>query len=148
MQYTYSIKFGLKIIAYGDKSEKALKQKFSRKGFSEKAQELSVALFKKNKYIDDNSQCEELVIKLCNEKHFGVRRIKEELYKKGYNSKAIEAAISDTEADFDCAAKEAFSVLSSKCDFSDQKQKSRLFSAMMRMGHDAETIKGLMHIEE
>ena len=132
-------------LAYGDKSEKALRKKLDGKGFCKKAQDLALGVLKKDGCVDDFSQCKSLALRYYNEKHFGIRRIKQELFKKGYDKAAIENAVSDCDFDVSKAAYELFCVISKKYSLKDASQRQKLVNSMVRYGHDYEVITGIIN---
>lgn len=142
------IKACASFLAYGDKSESALIKKLDQKGFHKKAQELAMQVLKKDGCVDDFSQCKRLISRYANEKYFGLRRIKQELFKKGYNKKAIEDALQNCEIDFDEIARLAFCVLSKRCDLTDTPKRKKLFNTLIRNGHDYDTVCNVMKIED
>ena len=83
-------KSAVSILSYAPNTEKRLREKLYRKGFSEEDIEFAVDYVKVKGYLNDQRQIAYSVDSLATRKLYGVRRIREELYKSGYSRELID----------------------------------------------------------
>lgn len=92
------------LLSYTDNSERTLRMKLSRAGFSKSAIDKAVGECLSLGYIDEARQLRRLIPHLA-EKPFGPRLVKYTLYKKGYSpdkvAEVMRELIEDGEVDFE-----------------------------------------------
>lgn len=95
----------LRMLAYGDNSEKGLLRKLRARGTDPDAAAAAVREMRERGYIREDEQAYRLVLREANTKLRGPRRILAELVQKGYSPetarKAIARAEAEGEVDFD-----------------------------------------------
>ncbi len=84
-------KSAVSILSYAPNTEKRLREKLYHKGFSAEDIDFAVDYVKKKGYLNDQRQIAYSVESLATRKLYGVRRIREELYKSGYSRELIDA---------------------------------------------------------
>lgn len=97
------INSALNILVYANNTEKKLREKLYRKGYSNTAIDAAIDYVKGKGYIDENAQILDAAELLATAKLYGKKRIAVELYKKGFKRDAI-ASIDYTELGVDFVA--------------------------------------------
>ena len=97
------INSALNILVYANNTEKKLREKLYRKGYSNTAIDSAIDYVKGKGYIDENAQILDAAELLATAKLYGKKRIAVELYKKGFKRDAI-ASIDYTELGIDFVA--------------------------------------------
>lgn len=134
-----AVKKGVALLSYGACSEKALKMKLIRKGFDRElaveATEQIAAMGLLNAYDDAMREAERQAARLR-----GKRRIAAELYRKGYETEAVNTALGaleDAGTDYveNCVRliKKSYSAVAAE-------DVKRLYAALMRCGYSSEEI--------
>lgn len=126
------------LLSRRDHSERELLLKLRQRGFKEEAEE-AVEKLKYYGYIDDRRFVENYVKELIRVKHYGKRRISDELYRKGIDREIISEILENTEFD----ENEIVSLIEKKYYryLSDEKGIKKTVSALMRMGYSYGEIK-------
>lgn len=93
------INAGCRILSYASNTEKQLRVKLKKHGFSPELIDEAVEYFKEKRYIDDEAYVERAAEYFAGKKKFGVKRIKTELMKMGFSSEHI-SNVSFDEIDF------------------------------------------------
>lgn len=122
-------------LAYGDNTEKQLYEKLCRKGFPKEACAAAVGFCVEKRYIDEEDQLRRFMEMLCTRKKYGLRRIKQEIYQKGFSDRAVKAVFSDMAQtlDFDSAARSRVKKLGADA-FSAPDKKKRATASLLRLG--------------
>lgn len=138
--------YALYLIEFRDRTEKELREKLTAKGYSEEQIEETVEFLKNYGYIDDKRYASHFISDAINLKKWGKIRIRTELLRKGVDREAVEFAIEDAfaETDDDRVLNEMKKRFSNS-DFSNMKERTRIFNFFMRRGFTAEEIKGAMN---
>lgn len=130
-----AIRSALNILDYADNTEKKLREKLFRKGYTADETDIAVEYAKKMDYLNESRFLEVMVYSLSNTKLYGKRRIIQELYVKGFKREII------AEADFseiDFAANCCKRVKMTKNNYSDVR---KLYAALLRYGFSSDEIK-------
>lgn len=94
----------LRMLGYGDNSQKNLYRKLTMKGISRDVAEKTVGEMVSRGYINEDGQIRKLVLREANQSLSGPRKIRARLMQKGYSAssinEAIDSLISDGEIDF------------------------------------------------
>lgn len=135
-----AVKKGFASLGYGACSEKNMRVKLRSKGFSREAAEKAAAYLSNNGYIDEKRDAVREA-ENCIAKQWGIRRIKSHLLSKGYNEKAVAAAIediSDTDFTKNCAMviKKRYGNVPD-----DRNTIAKITGAMMRMGYTSAEVR-------
>lgn len=101
---TPCLRAAMKLLAFSDRSEKALREKLTEKGFEKEEIKEVTEYLKGKKYLSDRRLMESRVKYLANKKLYGMQRIKRELILY-FGSESVKehgaAAISEAEGDID-----------------------------------------------
>lgn len=125
----------VQFLSYGDLTVKKLTEKLKNKGFSREACASAAAFMVKKHYIDEEAQLARLMQLLCERKQYGVRRIKQEVYAKGFSREAVNAVWEDTldTLDFDAALDKRMEKLGSEA-FDTPEKNRRTTASLLRYG--------------
>lgn len=138
--------YALYLIEFRDRTEKELREKLTAKGYSEEQIEDTTEFLKNYGYLDDKRFAEHFIHDAINLKKWGKIRIRTELLRKGIDRETVEFAIEDAfvEIDEDCVLNEMKKRFSNS-DFSNMKERTRIFNFFMRRGFTPDEIKGAMN---
>ena len=130
------------LLSYGDSTARNLTEKLRRKGVGKEAAEAAVRFCEEKRYIDEEAYLRRLMEQLCEKKHYGLRRIRQEIYTKGFSREAVEAVLEDCAAslDFEGALLERINKLG-YASFSTPEKKKKQIAALQRYGFSFEEIK-------
>ncbi len=138
--------YALRLIEFRDRTEKEIREKLTAKGYSEEQIEDTVEFLKNYGYLDDKRYTTHFISDAINLKKWGKIRIRTELLRKGIDREIVEFAIDDAFCDMDDERvlnemKKRFS----NSDFSNMKERTRIFNFFMRRGFTPDEIKGAMN---
>lgn len=138
--------YALKIVEFKDRTEKEIREKLSQKGYDEFIIEDEIEFLKSYGFINDSRYAERYTQDGINIKKWGKSRIKTELLRKGVEREIAENVIEDAfyELDDDRLISEMQKRFNN-CDFSNIKERRRIFNFYMRRGFSPEEIKGAMN---
>ena len=128
-------------LAFGDNTAKKLSEKLRQKGFSREAAAEAVRFCVEKHYINEEDHLRRLMEQLCERKKYGLRRIRQEVYNKGFSEETVNAVFEDcaAELDFDAAAKERVKKLGADA-FSTPEKKKKQVSSLLRYGFSMDEI--------
>ena len=125
----------LNILGYADNTEKKLREKLGRKGFTEEEKDFAVEYAKKMGYLNEKRHLEMAVYSLANTKLYGKKRIIQDLYVKGFKRSDIaEADFSEIDFPRNCCKR----IKQTKKNYSDV---NKLYIALLRYGFSGDEIK-------
>ena len=129
------------LLAFGDNTAKKLSDKLRQKGFSRDAAAEAVRFCVEKRYIDEEDQLKRLMELLCEKKKYGVRRIRQEVWQKGFSEDVLKAHFEENaaELDFDAAVYDRVKRLG-KDAFSTHEQKKKHVSSLLRYGFSMDEI--------
>ena len=138
--------YALYLIEFRDRTEKELREKLFGKGYAEEQIEDTVEFLKNYGYIDDKRYASHFIHDAINLKKWGKIRIRTELLRKGIDREITDFALEDAFAKVDDdrvlnEMKKRFS----NSDFSNMKERNRIFGFFMRRGFTSDEIKGAMN---
>lgn len=138
--------YALKVIGFKDRTEKEIREKLTQKGYDENIIEDETEFLKSYGFINDSRYAERFTHDAINIKKWGRTRIKTELLRKGINREIIENTIEDifSELDDDRLFTEMQKRFKSS-DFSNIKERTRIFNFYLRRGFSPDEIKGAMN---
>ena len=139
--------YAVKLLGFCDRSEKEIREKITKKGYSETECEEAIAFCRSYGYLDDGRYAEHFVNDSVNLKKHGKARIKMELRQKGIDESLIEDAISSIEDESEMLKSEMERRFGGY-DFTDKKVKNKVFNFFMRRGFSARDILNAMNAEE
>lgn len=138
--------YALRLIEFRDRTKKELYDKLREKGYSENDIDDEIEFLKSYGYINDRRFAEHYTNDAINLKKWGKIRIRTELIRKGIDREIIDSAIE--EAFLDIEDDRVFTQMQTRfknSDFSNIKERTRIFNFFMRRGFSAEEIKGAMN---
>lgn len=138
--------YALYLIEFKDRTEKELRDKLKEKGYEENSIEDEIEFLKNYGYIDDKRYAEHFISDAINLKKWGRIRIRTELQRKGVDREITDNAIEDAFAEL--SDDRVLSQMQSRfknSDFSNIKERTRIFNFFMRRGFSPDEIKGAMN---
>ena len=138
--------YALRLIEFKDRTEKELREKLKEKNYDENSIDDEIEFLKNYGYIDDKRYAEHFVNDAINLKKWGKIRIRSELLRKGIDRDIVDNAIDD--AFEDIGDNLVFSQMQTRfknSDFSNIKERTRIFNFFMRRGFSPDEIKGAMN---
>ena len=128
-------------LAYGDNTAKKLSEKLRTKGFSKEASTAAVRFCVEKRYIREEEQLARLMEVLCTQKKYGARRIRQEIWNKGFSEETVKAVWEDIleTLDFDSALDDRIRKLGRSA-FSPPDKKKRTVSSLLRYGFSFDEI--------
>lgn len=138
--------YAVKLLGFCDRSEKEIREKIIKKGYSEAECEEAIAFCREYGYIDDSRFAGHFVHDAVNLKKLGKARIKMELRQKGVNEEAIEEALCTIEGERELLKSEMERRFGS-LDFADKKVKNKVFGYFARRGFKTTDILYAMNEE-
>lgn len=139
------------LLAFGDNTAKKLSDKLRQKGFSKEAAAEAVRFCVEKRYIDEEDQLKRLMELLCEKKKYGLRRIRQEVWQKGFSEEIVKSYFEEfaAELDFDAAVYDRVKRLGIDA-FSTQEKKKKHISSLLRYGFSMDEINGAlkqMHLD-
>ena len=138
--------YALYLIEFKDRTEKELRDKFKEKGYNENDIEDEIEFLKNYGYMNDKRYAEHFTHDAINIKKWGKMRIRTELLRKGVDREIIDNTIED--AFFEVEDDLVFTQMQRRfknSDFSNIKERTRIFNFFMRRGYSSDEIKGAMN---
>lgn len=145
MILTSAIKKGAELIGFAQNTKKGLISKLMHRGFSKEISLRAADYLENVGYIDERGQAEQLFSELAERRLYGLSRIKNELYRKGFSEKAINAAM-QSELDFDTVCAERIERTVNVVDLADKAKRQRIIASLMRYGFSVQNIKNALLI--
>ena len=138
--------YALNIIGFKDRTEKEIREKLTQKGYDENTIEDETEFLKSYGFINDSRYAERFTRDAVNLKKWGKARVKTELLRKGIDREIIGNTIEDifSELDDDRLLSEMQKRFKSS-DFSNIKERTRIFNFYLRRGFSPDEIKGAMN---
>ncbi len=131
---------GLSLLGYGACSKKELSRKLSQKGVARQLASGAAEMLERMGYINEREDSVRIAER-CVRKYWGLRRIRAELYSKGYGDIATQSAVDSLdEIDFSELCAE-YIVKKYKALPEAPEGRKKLFAALMRMGYSSSEIK-------
>ncbi len=136
----------LRLVAFRDRTEKEIRDRLKEKKYGEDEIDDEISFLKDYGYINDLRFAEHFTHDAINLKKWGKIRIRMELVKKGIDRDVADSVIEDAfmEIDGDLVLLQMRSRFKNS-DFSNMKERTRIFNFFMRRGFSAEEIKGAMN---
>ena len=133
------------LLAYGDNTAKKLSDKLRQKGFSKEAAAEAVRFCVEKRYIDEEDQLKRLIEQLCDRKKYGLRRIRQEVWQKGFSEEIVKSHFEEfaAELDFDAAVYDRVKRLGIDA-FSTPEKKKKHISSLLRYGFSMDEINGAL----
>ena len=133
------------LLAFGDNTAKKLSEKLRQKGFSRDAAAEAVRFCVEKRYIDEEDQLKRLMELLCEKKKYGLRRIRQEVWQKGFSEEIVKSHFEEfaAELDFDAAVYDRVKRLGIDA-FSTPEKKKKHISSLLRYGFSMDEINGAL----
>lgn len=128
-------------LSFGDNTARKLSEKLRQKGFSKAAAAEAVRFCVEKRYINEEEQLRRLMEQLCERKKYGLRRIRQEIFIKGFSDDAVKSVFEETaaELDFDAAVTDRVRKLGADA-FSTPEKKKKNVSSLLRYGFSMDEI--------
>lgn len=138
--------YALRLIEFRDRTQKELSDKLSEKGYDENIIEDEIEFLKSYGYIDDLRYAVRFTADAINLKKWGRIRIRTELIRKGIDREIVDNTIEDAfEQIEDDRVLLQMKTRFKNSDFSNIKERTRIFNFFIRRGFTCEEIKGAMN---
>ena len=133
------------VLAFGDNTARKLSDKLRQKGFSKEAAAEAVRFCVEKRYINEEDHLRRLMEQLCERKKYGLRRIRQEVFQKGFSDETVKAVFEEAAAslDFEAAVYERVKKLGVDA-FSTPEKKKKHVSSLLRYGFSVEEINGAL----
>ena len=130
-------------------SKKELADKIARAEFDREAAQRAADRMEELGLIDDEDYARRLAQSLFGGKHFGARRVKQELRRKGIADDVIEAVLTEFSTDRDETEENIRAILERKYPgaWTDEKVRRRAVAALQRYGYGFEEIFSVLNAE-
>lgn len=128
------------LLDFGDKSKRALAEKLRKKGYEKDVCEAAVAVLEKNGLLDDERRCADKLNSLAVGKLYGPRRLKTELFAKGFRSSDIQNALDESDIDYDELLERLVEKLTRHGIPQSEKELSLLKNKLVRYGYSYDRI--------
>lgn len=134
------------LLSYKPYTAKELRFRLLQKFDNEQAVESAVARMRELGYINDTEYARRYAEKLSSQKGFGVRRIRQELMRKGIDSACADEAIGELVLDEDQVLASIREVIAKKYPQADEDEKvrRRAYAALARRGFSFQDIRRAM----
>lgn len=139
--------YAVKLLGFCDRSEKEIREKILKKGYSEAECEEAIAFCRSYGYIDDSRFAGHFVHDAVGLKKLGKSRIRMELRQKGIDEETVIEAM-EAIGDEREMLKEELHRRFGKLDFTDKKVKNKVFGYFARRGFSARDILYAMNAED
>lgn len=128
-------------LAFGDNTARKLSDKLRQKGFSKDAAAEAVCFCVEKRYINEEDHLRRLMEQLCERKKYGLRRIRQEVFNKGFAEETVNAVFEEcaAELDFDAAVTDRVKKLGADA-FSTPEKKKKQVSSLLRYGFSMDEI--------
>ncbi len=129
------------LLAFGDCTVKKLSEKLRSRGFSKESIEGACAFALDKGYIREEEHLARLMETLCEKKKYGIRRIRSEVYAKGFSEEAVKAVFEEVACrlDFDGALVDRLAKVKGGIPV-DPLGKKKLYASLLRYGFTPEEI--------
>lgn len=135
-------KYAFRLLGYRSRSEKELRERLKKKGFSESAITSTLKHLKEHGYIDDHALALNLKYQAFNSKLLGHNRAKMFLSGRGLPGEIVDAALQyDEEAEIEKIQKLIDKKLKTMGNYLDKKNEKRLWDFLVRKGYSFSTIR-------
>lgn len=138
--------YALNVVEFKDRTEKEIREKLTQKGYDENTIEEEIEFLKSYGFIDDSRYAGRFTHDAINLKKWGKARIKTELLRKGIDREIVENTIEDAFCELD--GDRLFLEMQKRfknSDFSNIKERTRIFNFYLRRGFSPNEIKGAMN---
>lgn len=133
------------LLAFGDNTARKLSDKLRQKGFSREAAAEAVRFCVEKRYINEEEHLRRLMEQLCERKKYGLRRIRQEVFQKGFSDETVKTVFDEAAAalDFEAAVYDRVKKLGADA-FSTPEKKKKHVSSLLRYGFSMEEINGAL----
>lgn len=129
-----------RFLDYADMSEKKMYSKLLHAGFSEEVAQSTVERLRDTGYLNDLRYAQRYAENVAQGRLYGPRRITEELYRRGVDGDTARQAVESLDVDFTESVK-TLATGRLRRDLTNPAEVKKLIAALMRCGHDYETVK-------
>ncbi len=145
-------RYSLRLLSYRARSEKELRSRLERKGFSERSISPVIRFLKEAQFLDDAALAEQLRRQALDVKLLGFSSAKNHMIRRGLPKDIVEATLDfDEDEELRNAQKLVDKKLKSMGNYLTAKEKKKLWNYLARRGYSFGTIRKALkdlHIEE
>lgn len=135
-------------LGYGDLSFKRLFEKLVKFGIEPQVAQAACEKMQEKGFIDDEALAEKLARKFAESKRWGPRRILPEIIQRGVPADLAKEAVEALETDYSESVRYYLETKYRRSDLSDRRERDRVFSGLVRLGFDYDTVRGGLTIED
>ncbi|MBQ4055197.1 MAG: regulatory protein RecX [Clostridia bacterium] len=140
LEHKKAVNSALNILGYADNTEKKLREKLRHKGFDPASVDFAVGYVKDIGALKDSRFIEIELRRLAEKKLYGIRRITQELYVKGFSREDI-ASLDFDDIDFPALCAKRIEQIAHR-----YPDKRKLCAALMRYGYTSADVKLALEI--
>lgn len=140
VEHKKAVNSALNILGYADNTEKKLREKLGHKGFDPASVDYAIDYVKRIGALSDSRFIEIEARRLAEKKLYGIRRITQELYVKGFSREDI-ASLDFDDVDFPALCAKRIAQISRR-----YPDKRKLYAALMRYGYTSADVKLALEI--
>ena len=141
MKKTDAVKKGINLLSYAKSTKRGLYQKLIIHGYSREIAADAVDFISSCGYIDEEDMAERFVDYLANERLYGMNRIKNELFSKGFAPDVSDGVMRRCEIDFVDICRKRIEKLGGRKAFADKAQRIKAVSSLLRAGFSYDEIR-------
>ena len=132
-----AIRYALYLLGFSDKSEKILRMKMKEKEYSQEVIDEALGVMKSSGYLSDEDMSLKKYVSIASSKKYGPRRIKSELYSKGFSDDDIRNAEANTDIDFEALLYDLCEKLLSngRTNLCDKEAREKFKAKLLRYGY-------------
>lgn len=143
-QWRHCRNYVLLLLSYRARSEKELRQRLTKKGYSPAVMERVLTELKQQGLVDDEKLARDYVVARVSIGHKGTHRVKQELLKMGFKPEAITAALQSAPDETEAAKMVLEHFLPRYRRLDPLTRKRRLAGLLARRGFSPETVAELL----
>ena len=136
----------LRLLSFKDRTEEEMRRKLKEKSYTENEVEDVIAFLKEYGYINDRRYAERFSSDAKKIKKWGRRRIEAELLSRGIPREIIDEVTKENEEDEKEIILDEIKRRFKNADFSNRKERARIFSYFARRGFSTEKIYGAINL--
>ena len=144
MKKTDAVKKGLSLLSFSQNTKRALCQKLMIRGVSREIASDAVDFIASCGYIDEEYMASRYIEELANNRLYGMARIKNELYQKGFDPEVCANAARECDIDFVEICRRRIEKLGGASVFADKNTKTKAASSLVRAGFSYDEIRSAL----
>lgn len=140
-----AIRYSYRLLSYRDRSEKELRERLCRKGFSEETVQQTISHLKDKGFINDTALASSLKRSAEEIKLLGTKGVRLFLQHRGLSGEIIDDILADSDPDEIIRAKKLVDrKLRTMGNYSDEEIRKKIWGFLMRKGYSFDTIRQML----